>query len=175
MRSAHSSGMPSPQEEVKEESVVAAFADHQSAGAAVRVLERAGIPPAQIGVVVGNVRQAREAAGSFSPAGAVLGAVVCALLAVTFVLVGGDAMRQNVVAIFLGAPALIIAFAGIGALSGRAKIFRRREYEHFEREVEMGEVLVSVTGKPPQLAHARELFRDVGAVEVRREETGEAL
>ena len=39
----------------------------------------------------------------------------------------------------------------------------------------MGEVLVSVTGKPPQLAHARELFRDVGAVEARREETGEAL
>ena len=134
MRSAHSSGMPSPEEEVKEESVVAAFADHPSAGA-----------------------------------------VVGALIAVTFVLIGGDAMRQNVVAIFLGPPALIIAFAGIGALSGRAKIFRRREYEHFEREVEMGEVLVSVTGKPPQLAHARELFRDVGAVEVRHEGTGEAL
>ena len=121
------------------------------------------------------MRSRKSPSSRRSPIISARGAVVGALIAVTFVLIGGDAMRQNVVAIFFGAPALIIAFAGIGALSGRAKIFRRREYEHFEREVEMGEVLVSVTGKPPQLAHARELFRDVGAVEVRREETGEAL
>jgi hypothetical protein len=167
--------MPSLQDEIKEESVVAAFSDHERAGAAVHALERAGIPPDRIGVVVGNVRQAREAAGSFSPAGAVVGAVVGALVAVAFVLLGGEPMRQNVVAIFLGAPALIVAFAAIGALAGRARLFRQNEYEHFERDVEMGEVLVSVSGEPSDLARARALLKDAGAIEIRREETGEAL
>jgi high-affinity Fe2+/Pb2+ permease len=167
--------MPSLQDETKEESIVAAFPDHERAGAAVRALERAGIPPDRIGVVVGNVRQAREAAGSFSPAGAVVGAVLGALVAVLFVLAGGETMRQNVVAIFLGAPALIIAFAAIGALAGRAKLFRRREYEHFERDVEMGEVLVSVSGEHRDIARVRVLLKDVGAIETRREETSETL
>jgi hypothetical protein len=167
--------MPSLQDEIKEESVVAAFPDRESAGAAVRGLERAGIPPDRIGVVVGNVRQAREAAGSFSSAGAVVGAVLGALVAVAFILLGGEPMRQNVVAIFLGAPALIVAFAAIGALAGRARLFRRSEYEHFERDVEMGEVLVTVSGEARQLERARDLFNDVGAIEIRREETGEAL
>jgi hypothetical protein len=167
--------MPSLQDEVKEESVVGAFPDHESAGAAVRRLERAGIPPDQVGVVVGNVRQAREAAGSFSSAGAVVGAILGALVAVAFVLLGGETMRQNVVAIFLGAPALIVAFAAIGALAGRARVFRRSEYAHFERDVEKGEILVSVSGEPSDLARARALLKDAGAIEIRREETGEAL
>ena len=115
MRSAHSSGMPSPQDEVKEESVVAAFADHQRAGGGRRRADRRDVR---------LDRRRRDAAER-----------------------GRDLPRRT------------------GA----------HQYAHFEREVEMGEVLVSVTGKPPQLAHARELFRDVGAVEARREETGEAL
>src|SRR5436189_6109664 len=99
--------MPSLEEEIKEESVVAAFPNQESAGAAVRALEGAGIPPDRIGVVVGNVRQAREAAGSFSPAGAIVGENLGALVAVTFVHEGGVTMRQDVVAICLCADAHI--------------------------------------------------------------------
>ena len=56
--------------------------------------------------------------------GAIAGAIVGALFAVALVVFGGEAMRANLVAVFLGAPALIVAFAAIGALFGRAKLFK---------------------------------------------------
>ncbi len=57
-------------EELKEESLVAAFRDQEAAVQAATALDAAGIPPDHVGVVAENVRQAREAAGSFSAAGA---------------------------------------------------------------------------------------------------------
>src|SRR5438552_15614908 len=91
-------------EELKEESLVAAFRDHATAVHAATALDAAGIPPDHVGVVAENVRQAREAAGSVSAAGAIDGAIVGAMLAHVFVIVGGDALRQNLVATYLGAP-----------------------------------------------------------------------
>ncbi|HEY7623785.1 MAG TPA: general stress protein [Candidatus Limnocylindria bacterium] len=162
-------------EELQEESLVAAFPDHERAVAAVTALDAAGIPPDHVGVVAENVRQAREAAGSFSPAGAIAGAVIGAVLAVIFVIAGGDTMRQNLVAVVLGAPALIFAFAGIGALVGRAKLFQSRRYESYESAVDRGEALVSVSGPRDELRRAREVLERRGALRIRHEETGEAL
>ena len=162
-------------EELKEESLVAAFHDHNAAVKAATALDAAGIPPDHVGVVAENVRQAREAAGSFSPAGAIGGAVVGALIAVAFVVAGGDAMRQNLVAIVLGAPALILAFAAIGALVGRARLFQSDEYARFENAVDRGEALVTVSGQPELLAKARGILEEHGALRFRREATGEAI
>ena len=162
-------------EELKEESIVASFRDHEQAVEAARALDQAGISPDHVGLTSENVRQAREAAGSFSPAGAVAGAIVGALIAIVVVVAGGDTMRGNLVAILLGAPALILAFAGIGALVGRAKIFQGRAYRLYEREVEHGDALVSVSGRPEELGRAREILNKRGATAIRHEETGEAL
>jgi hypothetical protein len=163
------------QEELREESLIAAFRDHEGAVAAAHALTEGGITADHVGVVAKNVREAREAAGSFSPAGAIVGAVVGALVAVAFVVIGGDVMTQNIVAIALGAPALVVAFAGIGALVGRARIFQSRDYEGYERAVERGEALVSVSGRPEELERARRILERQGAIRFRHEETGEAL
>ncbi len=162
-------------EELREESLVAAFPDREAAVAAATALDAAGIPPDHVGVVAENVRQAREAAGSFSAAGAIGGAVLGAVIAVIFVVAGGDAMRQNLVAIVLGAPALIFAFAAIGALAGRARLFQRDEYERFENAVDRGEALVTVSGPPELLTKARRILEEHGALRFRREATGEAI
>ena len=162
-------------EELREESLVAAFPDREAAVAAATALDAAGIPPDHVGVVAGNVRQAREAAGSFSAAGAIGGAVLGAVIAVIFVVAGGDAMRQNLVAIVLGAPALIFAFAAIGALAGRARLFQSDEYERFENAVDRGEALVTVSGPPELLSKARRILEQHGALRFRREATGEAI
>ena len=162
-------------EELKEKSLVAAFPDHETAVAAATALDAAGIPPDHVGVVADNVRQAREAAGSFSGAGAIAGAIVGAFVALTFVLVGGDAIRQSLVAIVIGAPALVFAFAAIGALVGRAKLFQSGEYESYERAIDRGEALVTVSGSPDLLERARRILEEHGAVRIRREETGEAI
>ena len=162
-------------EELSEESIVATFPDHERAVAAAQALDEAGISPDHVGVTAENVRQAREAAGSFSVAGAVIGAVVGALVAVAFVVAGGSLIQENVVGIFLGAPALIVAFGGIGALAGRARLFQKREYRAYERDVERGAALVSVSGRREELERAREVLRRRGATAIRHEETGEAL
>ncbi len=162
-------------EELQEESLVAAFPDREAAVAAATALDAAGIPPEHVGVVAENVRQAREAAGSFSAAGAIAGAVVGAVIAVIFVVAGGDVMRQNLVAIVLGAPALIFAFAAIGALAGRARLFKSDEYGRFENAVDRGEALVTVSGPPELLSKARRILEEHGALRFRREATGEAI
>jgi len=162
-------------EELKEESLVAAFRDQESAVQAATALDAAGIPPDHVGVVAENVRQAREAAGSFSAAGAIVGAIVGALLALVFVIVGGDEIRQNLVAIVIGAPILVFAFAAIGALAGRAKLFQSRKYVSYERAVERGEVLVTISGSPELLQRSRRILEQHGALRFRHEETGEAI
>ena len=162
-------------EELNEESLVAAFRDQESAVQAATALDAAGIPPDHVGVVAENVRQAREAAGSFSAAGAIVGAIVGALLALVFVIVGGDEIRQNLVAIVIGAPILVFAFAAIGALAGRAKLFQSRKYVSYERAVERGEVLVTISGSPELLQRSRRILEQHGALRFRHEQTGEAI
>ena len=175
MSSARPREMQSIKEELKEESLVAAFRNHEAAVAAATALDAAGIPPDRVGIVAENVRQAREAAGSFSLAGAIGGAIFGVVLAVAFVIAGGETMRQNVVAIVLGALALVVAFTAIGTLVGRAKLFQSRDYERYERAVDRGEALVTVSGSPELLERARRVLEERGALRFRREATGEAV
>ena len=73
--------------------LVAAFPDQERASEAAHALDAAGFPPDHVGLVAGNVRQAREATGGFSVQGAIAGAIVGALFAVALVVFGGEAMR----------------------------------------------------------------------------------
>ena len=68
-----------------------------------------------------------------------------------------------------------LAFAAIGALAGRARLFQRDEYERFENAVDRGEALVTVSGPPELLSKARRILEERGALRFRREATGEAI
>lgn len=156
--------------------VVGAFSSGAAARDAARKLERAGFAPDRIGIVAGNVRQAREMAGSYSPQGALAGAMLGALLAVAYVIFGGESVRQNPVGIVLGGVALVAAFAAIGWLAGRARLFKQDEYEEFEEHVEQGEVLMSVVCSTENGAEqARVMLERAGATEIRVEKSAEAV
>jgi hypothetical protein len=156
--------------------VVGVFATGTAASEATRTLERAGFAPDRIGVVAGNVRQAREMAGSYSPQGALAGAMLGALLAVAYVIFGGETVRQNPLAIVLGGGALIVAFAAIGWLAGRARVLKQDEYEEFEDHAEQGEVLLSVVCSTDNGAEqARVMMERAGATEIRVEASSEAV
>jgi hypothetical protein len=156
--------------------IVGAFPSGTAASDAARKLERAGFAPDRIGIVAGNVRQAREMAGSYSPQGALAGAMLGALLAVAFVIFGGESVRQNPVAIVLGGMALVVAFGAIGWLAGRARVFKQDEYEEFEEHVEDGEVLLSVVCSTEDGAEqARVMLERGGARDIKVEKGSEAV
>src|SRR5688572_25654020 len=139
-------------------------------------IESAGFAPDRVGIVAGNVRQTREMAGSYSPQGALGGAVLGALLAVAFVVFGGESVRQTPVAIVLGGTALVVAFAAIGWLAGRARVFKQDQYEEFEEHVEHGEVLLSVVCSTENGAEqARVTLERAGATEIRVEKGSEVV
>ena len=154
----------------------ATFDREEQARAAVRELERAGMPPDRIGVVTGNIRQAREVAGSYSPQGALAGAMLGAILVVAFVVFGGEQMRQSPIGIAMGAFAIIGGLTFIGWLAGRARLFKQDRYAHFEDESALGEILVSVVCETPDGADTtRAMLERAGAREVRFEESGESV
>jgi hypothetical protein len=156
--------------------IVGVFSSGTAARDAARKLERAGFAPDRVGIVAGNVRQAREMAGSYSPQGALAGAMLGALLAVAFVIFGGESVRQNPVAIVLGGTALVVAFGAIGWLAGRARVFKQDEYEEFEDHVEHGEVLLSVVCSTENGAEqARAMLERAGATEIQVEKGSEAV
>jgi hypothetical protein len=158
------------------QTIVGVFDREADARKAVQSLERAGMPPDRIGFVTGNVRQAREVAGSYSPQGALAGAMIGALLAAAYVVFGGEQIRQNPVAIALGAFAIIGGLTFIGWLAGRARVFKKEEYEHFEDEAAEGEILVSVVCETEDGATATQgIFRRAAAREVRVEDSAEAV
>lgn len=157
----------------RERNLVGVFRDEAAGQRAARPLDGAGFSPDHVGVVAGNVRQAREVEGSQSLAGVVIGAIVGAVLTAAFVVLGGEPMRQNAVAIALGAIIFIGAGAAIGALMGRAKLFRRAEYRSYEKSVESGGTLVTVRCAPDRVGRAREDLERSGASRVRDEDTPE--
>jgi hypothetical protein len=157
------------------ETIVGVFDSEVAARRAISALERAGMPPDRIGIVVDNIRQAREVAGSYSPQGALAGAMLGALLVAGFVIFGGDAVRSNPVAIGMGGLAIIGGFAFIGWLAGRARVFKADDYAEVEEDVEEGAVLVSVVCDTPDSTDAtRALLERAGAREVKIEESGES-
>jgi heat induced stress protein YflT len=156
--------------------LVGVFDSEVAARKAIAALERAGMPPDRIGIVADNVRQAREVAGSYSPQGALAGAMLGALLVAGFVVFGGETMRSNPVAIAMGGFAIVGGLAFIGWLAGRARVFKEDEYAEVENEVEEGEVLVSVVCDMPEGADTtRALLERAGAREVKIEESAEGV
>ncbi len=154
--------------------VVGVFRNDDAARTALRQMDAAGFPPDRVGIVAGNVRQAREVAGSFSPTAAVIGAVIGALVGLGFGLasdmsVNGPAATVAGVAMF----AMIGAF--IGALAGRAKGLKPHDYEKYERAVEMGDALVTIRCTSSQQDQARRALQTAGATAVRIEDTPETI
>ena len=161
---------------VEAQTIVGVFDAEVAARDAVHRLERAGMPPDRIGLVAGNIRQAREVAGSYSPQGAVVGALVGVLLVALYVIVGGEQFRQSPVAIGLGGFAIVGGLAAIGWLAGRARIFKEQEYEHFEDETAEGEILLSVVCDTPDGADAtRAILERAGAREIKVQESAESV
>lgn len=156
--------------------VLGVFASGTAAREAARTLARAGFTPDRIGIVYGNVRQARELAGSYSPQGALVGATLGALLIVAYVVFGGEVVRRNPLGAVLGGSVLIGAFAAIGWLSGRARVFKADEYNEFEEHAEHGDVLLSVVcNKENSVDLAQVILERAGATEIRVERSGEAI
>jgi hypothetical protein len=156
--------------------VVGVFDDPATARSATRALERSGFAADRVGIVEDNVRNAREVAGSYSPQGALAGAMLGALLTVAYVVFGGEVIQQNPIAIALGGVTLVIAFAAIGWLAGRARVFKKDEYEDFEDAVDAGDTLVSVVCESEDgPAQARAILERAGASAVRYEESGEPV
>ena len=156
--------------------VVGVFATEVAARKAMLTLERAGMPPDRIGVVEANVRQAREVAGSYSPQGALVGALIGVLLVGVYVVFGGEPIRQNPIGVALGGFAIIGGLVAIGWLAGRARVFKEDEYEGLEDDSAAGETIVSVVCDTPDgVDQTRAIIERAGATEVRIEGTGESV
>ncbi len=69
---------------MRDVTVVGLFRNDDAAKTALRQMDAAGFPPDRVGIVAGNVRQAREVTGSFSLPAAVVGAIVGALVGLGF-------------------------------------------------------------------------------------------
>jgi hypothetical protein len=158
------------------QTITGAFATEAAARGAVQRLERAGMPPDRIGVISGNVRQAREVAGSYSPQGAIVGAIVGVVVVVAFLVFGGEPVRQNAVSAGLGAIAIIVGLAFIGWLAGRARLFKQDEAAEREDEVASGDVLVTVVCDTLDGAdQTRAILERAGATDLRVENSAESV
>jgi len=158
------------------QTLIGVFDTEAAARDAVSGLERAGMPPDRIGLVTGNIRQAREVAGSYSPQGALLGALIGVVLVVAFAVLGGESFRQNAAGIVLGGFVIIGGLAFIGWLAGRARLFKEDRYAHFEDESALGEILVSVVCDTPDGVDAtRAILERAHAREIRLEESAESV
>jgi hypothetical protein len=160
----------------KGQTLTGVFPSEAAARDAVQRLERAGMPPDRIGFVSQNIRQAREAAGSYSPQGAIVGAAIGVLVVLAYLVSGGEAVRQNAVSAALGAFAIIVGLTFIGWLAGRARLFKQDEAAVLEDDVARGNVLVTVVCDTPDGAdQTRAILERAGASEVTLENSAESV
>jgi hypothetical protein len=156
--------------------VVGAFDRHEDALAAVHQLQSEGMPADRIDLVSANVRQAREPMGSYSPWGAIAGAIVGLALTLAYVVFGGETVRSNPSAVLLGGFILIVGLGAVGWLAGRARLFKQDQYERLEDDVAMGETLVSVSCETPDGAdETRAVLERAGARDLRLEGAGKSV
>lgn len=154
--------------------VVGVFRNDDAAKTALRQMDAAGFPPDRVGVIAGNVRQAREVAGSFSPAAAVVGAVIGALVGLGLGLASGMSVNGTAATV-AGMAMFAMIGAFIGALAGRAKALKAHDYEKYERAVDMGDALVTIRCASAQQDQARQALQTAGATAVRVEDTSETV
>jgi len=159
---------------VADVTVVGVFPHDDAARGALRQLDEAGFPADRVGVVAGNVRQAREVAGSFSPRAAMIGAVIGALVGLGLGVASGMSVN-NVVATPLGMLMLAIVGAFIGGLAGRGKALKSHEYEKYQRVVDKGDALVTIRCAAGEQERARTALTGAGATAVRVEGTAETV
>jgi hypothetical protein len=158
------------------QTITGVFPTDAAARSAVQRLERAGMPPDRIGFIAGNVRQAREVAGSYSPQGAIVGAILGGLVVVAFLVLGGESVRQNAASAGIGAAAIIIGLTFIGWLAGRARVFKQDESAEFEDDVASGNVLVTVVCDTLDGAdQTRAILERAGASDVTVENSAESV
>jgi hypothetical protein len=163
-------------EAIKEQTVIGVFGDEITARSAVRTLASSGFSADRVGIVTDNVRQAREVAGSYSPQGAIIGALLGVLLVAAFIVFGDDSVRASGFAVALGGAPIVGGLAFIGWLAGRARVWKDDEYGEVEDDVEDGEVLVTVASDSADGAdRARAILERAGAEDVRLEDTGEGV
>ncbi len=160
---------------VKGRTVVGAFASMAAARAAMRELDRRGFAPDRVGVVRGDPREAREPAGSYSPQGAIAGALLAVVFVMALVVLGPPWMREPV-AVVLGTIGLVVGLTAIGWLAGRARLFKADEYDDLEDEVEAGATLISVVADTHDgVDAAKAALERMGATDVRIEDTAESV
>lgn len=154
--------------------VVGLFRNDDAAKTALRQMDAAGFPPDRVGIVAGNVRQAREVTGSFSLPAAVVGAIVGALVGLGF---GAAVNTAGSMGVAIGFAMVLFAMIGafIGALAGRAKALKAHDYEKYERAVDMGDALVTIRCASAQQDQARQALQTAGATAVRIEATPETV
>ncbi len=154
--------------------VVGVFRNEDAAKAALGRLDADGFAPDSVGVVAANVRQAREVAGSFSPAAAVVGAIAGGLFGLGLGLATGMSVNSAAATVVgVGMFALIGAF--IGALAGRSKLLKSHDYAMYQRAVDMGDALVTIRCAEAQQDEARRALQAAGATAVRVEGTAETV
>ena len=153
--------------------VVGVFRNDDAAKAALQKLDAAGFPADRVGVVADNVRQAREVAGSSSPAAAIIGAAIGGLVGLAFGLASGMSVN-GAAAIVGGVIMFAIIGAFIGLLAGRAKVLEPGG-EKYQRAVDRGDALVTIRCAEGQQEQARRALQTSGATAVRVEGTPETV
>ena len=154
--------------------VVGVFRSDDAAKAALQELDAAGFPPDRVGVVANNVRQAREVAGSSSPAAAIVGSIVGGLVGLGFGLATG--MSVNSAAATVGGVIMFAIIGGfIGMLAGRTRALNAHGSDKYERAVDLGDALVTIRCAEGQQDQARKALQAAGATAVRVEGTPETV
>ena len=158
-------------------SIVAVYGNHADAEAAVRRLERAGIPLQKVSIIGRNFELREDIQGYYRPSDAALeGAGFGAWVGGLFGLLMGFGLFVIPVAgtlIVLGPLAGMIAGAvsgaGLGALvSGLMALgIPKDEALKYQARLQAGEFLVTVTGTPEEVARAREALQNSGELELK--------
>lgn len=159
-----------------ERTVVATYADHGQAEAAVRRLQEAGIAKEHLSLIGQNWQAGEDAHGYYHPGetvadtaatGAVGGGLFGLLLGFSFFLIPafGPLLLLGPVAGLLAGAA---AGAGIGALVGALEKLgiSRERAEHYQGRLKAGDFLVLVHGPAAEVARAKEAMAGTGAASV---------
>lgn len=154
--------------------VVGVFPNDDAAKAALRAMDEAGFPADRVGIIAGNVRQAREVAGSRSYTAAIIGAVIGAAIGLGFALASTMSLN-NAAAIPLGMVMFAIVGGFIGMLAGRGKALKSRDYEKYHDAVDRGDALVTIRCDEELQERARQALTSAGATRVRVEGTRETV
>lgn len=147
--------------------IVGVFHEPGAAFAALRRLDREGLPPQHVGLIAGDPELAGEAGGhSFPRAGAAGGFVLGLVVSALYVTVGGPSFHQNVPGVVLGGAFVSFGLAFIGTVLGRALYVHAPDHIEFEHAVQDGGAIVTIECAGDECDHARSVLRSAHADDV---------